>query len=341
MAFSEKFARFHDKNYKKLLLIPAALLVLSLVFLGYFYFAEGDFIRKDISLTGGTSITVFSDQPVNLEELRSFLSNKIDDFAVRELSDFRSGKQKAVIIESPSDASELRNLLEEYLGFELDSENSSIESTGSSLGQGFYLQLVYAIVLSFSFMAIVVFFIFGGSTRLKLLMILITFIPVILFFSKVYPIEIAIIVNALILLGSVILYFKKSVPSAAVVLSAFADIIMTLAVVDLLGIKVSSAGIIAFLMLIGYSVDSDIMLTTRLLKRHGSENRLLNAFKTGITMTVTSIVAITAALVITQGFSEVLKQIFIVLLIGLIFDILNTWITNTSILKWYLESRSK
>ena len=340
MTFSEKFGQFHNKNYKKLLIIPIILIVLSLAYIGYFWYVNGDFIKRDITLTGGTSITIFSDQEINIQELRDFLSGKMDDFAIRELSDFRTAKQKAVIVESPSDVTELKGYLEEFLDYELDSENSSVESTGSSLGEGFYKQLLYAIVLSFSFMAIVVFFIFGGSLRLKLLMILITFIPVILFFSRAISIEIAIFANIIILIISVFIYFKKSVPSAAVVLSAFADIVMTLALVDFLGIKVSSAGIIAFLMLIGYSVDSDIMLTTRLLKRH-DEKRLYNAFKTGITMTLTSIIAITAALIITQSFSEVLKQIFTVLLIGLAFDILNTWITNASILKWYLEAKHK
>ena len=83
------------------------------------------------------------------------------------------------------------------------------------------------------------------------------------------------------------------------------------------------------------------MLTTRLLKRKDSEinKRLSNAFKTGLTMTITSIIAITVALIITKSFSEVLNQIFTVLLIGLSFDILNTWITNASILKWHLEAK--
>tara|TARA_Y100000031_G_C7931710_1_gene253012 strand:- start:102 stop:425 length:324 start_codon:yes stop_codon:yes gene_type:complete len=106
--------------------------------------------------------------------------------------------------------------------------------------------------------------------------------------------------------------------------------------------KVSSAGITAVLMLIGYSVDSDIMLTTRLLKRQGELNKnLSSAFKTGMTMTLTSIIALSVALFITQSFSIVLSQIFTILLIGLGFDILNTWTTNASILKWYMETRHK
>ena len=94
-------------------------------------------------------------------------------------------------------------------------------------------------------------------------------------------------------------------------LSAFADIVMTLALVNFLGFKLSTAGIVAFLMLIGYSVDTDILLTTRLLKKHESTNKALwGAFKTGTTMTITSIIAITTALIVVSPFESVLNQIF-------------------------------
>jgi len=287
--FGKKFAKWHDKYYKILLLIPVILLILSLGYLGYSYQTTGDFIKKDISLTGGTSITIFSSE-INIENLKNYLSQKTEDYVIKELSDFRTGNQKAVIIESKIDSNELKSYLEEFLGYELTNEKASIESTGSALGESFYTQLRIAILVSFILMAIIVF-----------------------------------------------VLFRVLAPSAAVVISAFADIIMTLAFIDVLGIKVSSAGITALLMLIGYSVDTDIMLTTRLLKRHEDTNeKLLSAFKTGLTMTLTSIIALAVALFITQSFSDVLKQIFTVLLVGLGFDILNTWITNVSILKWYL-----
>jgi len=61
--------------------------------------------------------------------------------------------------------------------------------------------------------------------------------------------------------------------------------------------------------------------------------------KTGLTMTLTSFFAMLAALLIVRSFSAELTQIFSVLVIGLGFDIINTWITNVSILKWYMETK--
>jgi preprotein translocase subunit SecF len=114
---------------------------------------------------------------------------------------------------------------------------------------------------------------------------------------------------------------------------------MTLTIVNLLGMKVSTAGIIAFLMLIGYSVDTDILLTTRVLKRKGENvnSRIWGSFKTGITMTLTSISVVIIGYFLTASFSKVLHQLFLILAIGLFFDILNTWVTNASIVKWYTD----
>ena len=283
---------WHDKNYKKLLLIPAILIVLSIVYLFMFSAQTGDFIRKDISLTGGTSITIY-DQ-ISPQELTDALSDRLLDLTTREIYEITTGKQKAIIIETTEGIDEAKAALEEYLGYELTGDNSSIEFTGSILSESFYKQLLIAILVAFVFMAIVVF-----------------------------------------------ILFRTAIPSVAVIISAFADILMTLVVFDIFGMKMSTAGIVAFLMLIGYSVDTDILLTTRMLKRHeGSLNkRIFDAMKTGLTMTLTSFFAFGVALFVVKSFSVVLTQIFSILVIGLAFDILNTWITNVGILKWYMESK--
>ncbi len=264
-----------------------------------FYSNNQDLIYKDISLTGGTSVTIFG--KINLFDLEQTLSEKLEEVNIREISNLITREQKAVIIEIKTegcnelDVKQTKKILEDYLGYELvEGDNASFECTGSSLSESFYKQLLVAILFAFFFMAIVVFII-----------------------------------------------FRTFVPSMTVILSAFADILMALTLVNIFGMKMSSAGIIALLMLIGYSVDTNILLTTRLLKRHeGTVNqRIFGAFKTGITMTLTSLLAIVIALLVVKSFSPILTQIFTILSIGLCFDILNTWVTNTSILKWYMEKK--
>ncbi len=275
------------------MIIPIILLVFSIFYLYNFVSKNSDVLYKDVSLTGGTTLTLL-DKNVNTEELKNALTSQFPDISIRKISDFSSGSQKGLIIETKAGAEELKDSLEKYLDYSLNQDNSSIEFSGAALSTGFYQQLRLAIILAFIFMAIVVF-----------------------------------------------LVFRTVIPSFAVILSAFADIIMTIVAVDILGMNMSLAGIIAFLMLIGYSVDTDILLTSRMLKRTETNMNavLFDAFKTGITMTLTSIVAVAVSLYIIYSLSDTLRQIFTILLIGLGFDILNTWLTNAPMLRWYIESK--
>jgi len=137
----------------------------------------------------------------------------------------------------------------------------------------------------------------------------------------------------------VFLSFRTFVPSAAVVLSAFADMAMTAAAMNIIGIPLTLGTTAALLMLIGYSVDSDILLTNRVLRRQGKLNdKLQGAFRTGIIMTSTTFAAATAMFLVSWfGQVLIIREISAVLLLGLVADVLNTWLTNAGILKWYVQ----
>lgn len=151
----------------------------------------------------------------------------------------------------------------------------------------------------------------------------------------------ALIFSFILICIVIFILFRTFVPSIAVIFAVFADIIMSLALIDFLGITLSAAGIAAFLMLIGYSVDTDILLTTRVIKKgEGTVNhRIYGAFKTGIFMTLTGLLAVLPAFFIVTGLPDSFRQIFLILAIGLSADIINTWLTNASIIKWYADAR--
>lgn len=330
----EKVSKFHDKNYKKLLLIPSLIFILCIVYMGFFYVSNNDFIYRDISLTGGTTITIFD--KIDINDLRNEISNELDSLSVREISDLVTREQIAIIIETKTDAQEARKIVGNYLGYELTEENSNIEFTGTSLSEGFFKQLVLAILTAFLFMGFVVFLLFGKKIKLKFLLGFFSVFPMLSFFVFGFSINIVIILSILFLIVNLFIYVKESMPSFAIILSAFSDIFMTLTVLNILRVQMSTAGIVALLMLIGYSVDTDILLTNRVLKRkEGSLNsRIFSAFSTGITMNLTTLLALLIALIVIGSFSVTLSKIFLVLVIGLGFDLMNTWITNASILKW-------
>lgn len=143
---------------------------------------------------------------------------------------------------------------------------------------------------------------------------------------------------------TVFIIFRDFVPSLAVILAALSDIIIALGGMSLFGIPLSVASVGAILMLIGYSVDTDILLTTRILKRKEGTvtQRAVEAMRTGLTMAAAAIGSM-AALYLVVIFlipsAQTLADIAAVLIIGLVADIMATWLMNLGILRWYVEAR--
>ncbi|WP_325051214.1 protein translocase subunit SecF [Halorientalis pallida] len=135
----------------------------------------------------------------------------------------------------------------------------------------------------------------------------------------------------------IFLLFRSFVPSIAIVISAFSDIVIPLALMNVLGLKLSLGTVAALLMLIGYSVDSDVLLNNHILRRRGEfYESAYRAMRTGVTMTLTSIAAMTvmsaAAFLLAI---PLLPQIGLVLVMGLSADLMNTYMLNLSLLRWY------
>jgi preprotein translocase subunit SecF len=130
--------------------------------------------------------------------------------------------------------------------------------------------------------------------------------------------------------------FRSPLPSFVVILSALCDMGMAVGFMAIFGVALELGTIAALLMVIGYSVDSNILLTTKLLKRRGTlKDKVRGAMSTGITMTLTTIAAIFSLYVVSTH--PVLDSIAVVLLFALFADLMNTWMLNTGILMWYLK----
>ncbi len=132
--------------------------------------------------------------------------------------------------------------------------------------------------------------------------------------------------------------FRTFIPSIAIVVSAFSDMVIPLAMMNVFGIELSLGTVAALLMLIGYSVDSDILLNTHILRRGagGFYESTYRAMRTGVTMTVTSMAAMLTMVVVATFFSiDLLSAIGLILFIGLATDLMNTYMLNLSLLRWY------
>ncbi|MEF8856697.1 MAG: protein translocase subunit SecF [Haloplanus sp.] len=135
----------------------------------------------------------------------------------------------------------------------------------------------------------------------------------------------------------IFLMFRTFVPSIAVVVSAFSDIVIPVALMNVLGIDLTLGTVAALLMLIGYSVDSDILLNNHILRRSGGFYESTHrAMRTGVTMTLTSLSAMAVMAVVATLFGiQLLASIGLILVFGLATDLMNTYMLNLSLLRWY------
>ena len=159
----------------------------------------------------------------------------------------------------------------------------------------------------------------------------------------------AVLIAFIMMAVVVLVVFRMLIPPLTVIFAPFSNIIVALACMDILGLELSLGTVAALLMLIGYSVDSHILLTTNLLRKKGDLNeKVRNTMKTGVTMTFTTLAAVFAMFFVSSTihvFSThfapipILRDISLVLLFGLVMDLVNTWLFNAGVLRWYIEQQ--
>ncbi len=154
----------------------------------------------------------------------------------------------------------------------------------------------------------------------------------------------ALLVAFVLIAGIVFILFREIVPSIAVIQAAVFDVLMALAGMAFFGIPLSLPTIAALLMLLGHSVDTDILITDRILKRKQKTpaERAFGAMKTGLTMTGTLLIVL-FVLVTFSYFNQmlVLFQISAVMMFGLLADIPSTYLTNAVMVNWWAERKNK
>lgn len=326
----------YDKKYKLLMIISVLMLLFSFGVIGYQVATTGDFVQKGITLKGGLTLTVDTDAPVNPDELQAHLSGIYPKADVNVRSFGELGGYGFVVEASDLSKDEIVSALKDKFPDLTESQYSS-ETTGSALGSAFFMQTLKAIFVAFVFMSLVIYLYFGHSLKLKWLTSFLSIIAGTMMFYA--DSTIMYIIPLLLLAGLIVVYFKDNIPSFAIMLCAVSNIFFSLAIFNLMGLKLNTAGVAAFLMLVGYSIDTDILLSVRVLKRKEGNvfERIVDAMKTGMMMTVSALIAVLTAYFLTS--SAVIKEIMFILAIGLLSDIIFTWVQNAGILRWHLEKK--
>ncbi len=152
-----------------------------------------------------------------------------------------------------------------------------------------------------------------------------------------------VIIASFVLVGIAVFFiFRTPIPSLSVVFGAGNDIIVALGAMGLFGIPLGVASIGGLLMLIGYSIDTDMLSAIRILKRtEGTPTeRAFSTMKTGITMTTAAIISFGILLVVSYyAFIPTYFEIASVVLCGLVADLFTTWFGNTTMVLWYKQRK--
>lgn len=154
-----------------------------------------------------------------------------------------------------------------------------------------------------------------------------------------------IIIVAFILVAIAVFFiFRTPIPSLAVVFGAANDIIVALGAMGAFHIPLGIASVGGILMLIGFSIDTDMLSSIRILKRSEGTptERAMSTFKTGVTMTSTAIISFATLFAISYfAFITTYVEISGVVLFGLLADIFTTWFGTTVMVVWYKRRRDR
>lgn len=142
-------------------------------------------------------------------------------------------------------------------------------------------------------------------------------------------------IGAVVAMGIIIfIAFRRRFTVGAILLVVGLDMLSVFGCMAIFGVPLSLGSVAGLLMLIGYCVDTNILLSTRVLKRVSGEARehAADAMKTGLMMSGTTLIVLITLNLLTTA--SLLAELSAVLIFGIIIDIFNTWFLNAGLLLW-------
>lgn len=345
---------FYKRNYKMYIGIT----LIFFIVMGLFAFLYPGFTRG-IDLSGGTLLIARTDKPIDAKQLEDFLSEKFDlvDLSVSSISsptgygvtikfaenkllssaDSEIALAKSSLAGSPETAAQhAHNALETLKEF---AETGNAPQNPVELVNFADLAFIEAkeninreiqrtITEKFGLTEEIAFQIKEVSPTLG---------------ESFWQTAITVVLVVLVLVVFVVFFFfREFIPSVVVLSCGLFDGIFCLGMMALLGIPLTLNTIPALLMLFGYSIDTDVMLASRILKRKDRTpaQRASSSMPTGFTMTGTTIAAVLVMISLSYIYQvEVIFAIGSVLFLGLIGDLIGTWLWSAPILLWNADRK--
>ena len=360
-------------HYRRLFIIPVALVVLSLISILFL-----SPIRLGIDFKGGIDLTLQSNASIDADALQAGLT--AGGYQI-ESSDLQTKpgdtyihlqlERSDVLVQADT----LKNKFYTQLDAASNDEAMSFYSNDSAVltkaaasrnaldqtaGQLFALapgtrpaaatynttsQLQKAVVISFSDLSA------AEQARLRSIVSAVTPVEPSIqevtasLSSKFFDTAVTVVLLAILLTTAVVfIIFRTVVPSIAVLTGALSDVIMAMGAMSIFHIPLTLASFSALMMLVGFSLDTDVLLSMRVLKRNeGSPpERAYHAMQTGVTMSLSAMVAFAALFVMAlYTHIPIYYEISAVVLAGLVGDLIATWCFNAVIVLHYVEDQHK
>lgn len=150
------------------------------------------------------------------------------------------------------------------------------------------------------------------------------------------------VIGAAIAMGIIIFIALRHFTSVgSILLVVGLDALAVFGGMALLRIPLSFGSVTGLLLLIGYAVDTNILLSTKVLKRVGGtpRERAAEGMRTGLIMSGTSA---TALLVLNFIMTPpLIKEFSGALVMGILADMFNTWLLNSGILLRHVEQQQR
>lgn len=150
-------------------------------------------------------------------------------------------------------------------------------------------------------------------------------------------------IAAIVVMAIALFIALRSFPTVGGILTVVGlDFLGIMGGMAILGIPLGLASTAGILLLFGYAVNTNILLSTNVLKRKGgtARERAGRAMSTGMKMSSTSAGAMIILNLVTSA--PALEQISAVIAIGIIVDMMNTWLLNSGlILRHQAEKEEK
>ncbi len=352
---------YNHKNYKKMFIVP---LVLLLVFTYLIFVSPG--IERGLDLRGGNQIIVRYDEEKDFSNIEQRFTTEFNLMEVY-VNEIRSPTEYGLIIEfsDQEDVLQAREARREvdFLNLSLDElkiqskeiliplrernflDNADIDYVDAITNKDELREYLGETIIlagnNFNQRVIAVLqeeLNIADTDRISIREVAATL------GSDFYDSSVRVGIIAFILLIIVIfLFFREIIPSGLIVFSSVFDVFTALAGMAVLGLPLNLTTIPALLMLVGYSVDTDILLSTKLLKEKRDPVSAANtSIKTGLTMTFTTIFTVLVMLLVSYYTQMlVIFEIATVLLCGLLGDLVSTWFFNAPTLITYVNKKNE